>query len=56
MSTYTGRAPVYKIAAAVATKVKGVVITSCPSPTPAANNARCKALVPELVPMPCAAP
>src|SRR3989304_5226769 len=46
MSTNTGRAPVYRMAAAVATKVNGTVITSAPGPMPAASRARCRALVP----------
>ena len=40
------------MAAAVATKVKGTVITSSPGPIPAASRARCRALVPELTAMP----
>ena len=44
------------MAATVATKVWGTVITSSPGPMPAARNARCSALVPELTAMPWAAP
>jgi hypothetical protein len=53
MSTSTGVAPAYWIAATVATKVKGTVMTSSPGPMPAASNAMCSALVPVLTPMPC---
>src|SRR5690606_21104342 len=41
---------------ALATKLKGVVITSSPGFTPAASSARCKPLVPELTPIPCRLP
>ena len=50
MSTNTGVAPAYSIAATVATNVNGTVITSSPGPMPAASSARCSALVPELTP------
>ncbi len=48
--------PVYSIAATVATKVNGVVITSPPAPTPAASSAKCSALVPEFTAIPAVAP
>src|SRR5579871_939788 len=51
MSTKTGRAPVYSIAATEAANVNGTVITSSPGCTPAASNARWRALVPEFTPM-----
>src|SRR5690606_6407113 len=54
--TRTGRAPVMSIAAALATRVKGTVMTSSPGPTPAASNARCSALVPVLTATPYPAP
>ena len=47
-STSTGRAPAYSIAAIVATKVNGTVMTSSPGPTPAPRSARWSALVPLL--------
>ena len=50
-STSTGRAPAYSIAAIVATKVNGTVITSSPAPTPAASSERWSALVPLLTPI-----
>ena len=56
MSTKTGRAPVYSIAATVATKVNGTVTTSSPGPTPAASSARWSALDPLLTPMACPTP
>jgi hypothetical protein len=56
MSTNTGVAPAYTIAAAVATKVNGTVITSSPAPMPAASSARCSALVPEFTPIASAVP
>ena len=56
ISTKTGLAPVYKIELPVAAKVNGVVITSSPSPIPAASNATCNAEVPELVAIPYFAP
>ena len=40
ISTNTGQAPVYWMAATVATNVKGTVMTSSPGPTPAAKSAR----------------
>jgi hypothetical protein len=36
--------------------VYGVVITSSSGPMPAASSARCRALVPELTPIPICAP
>jgi hypothetical protein len=56
MSTNTGVAPAYWIAAAVATNVNGTVTTSSPAPMPAASSARCSALVPELTATASAAP
>ncbi len=38
MSTKTGVAPVYRIAATVAINIKGMVMTSSPGPTPAASK------------------
>src|SRR5476649_189207 len=55
-STNTALAPVYWIAATVATNVNGTVITSSPGPTPAASNARWSAAVPELTATPWSAP
>ena len=48
MSISTGRAPVNRIAATVATKVNATVMTSSPGPTPQASRASCNADVPEL--------
>ena len=56
MSTNTGFAPVYKMELPVAANVNGVVITSSPSPIPAAKRATCNAEVPELVAIPYFAP
>jgi hypothetical protein len=50
-STNTGLAPAYSIAATVATKVNGTVMTSSPRPTPAASRDKCSALVPLFTPM-----
>ena len=52
MSTNTGRAPLWLMVLAVATKVKGVVITSSPGPTPSAARERRSASVPEATPTP----
>ena len=46
-STNTARAPVYSMAATVATNVNGTEMTSSPGPTPAASIAKWRALVPE---------
>ena len=51
MSTNTGFARAYSIAATVATNVNGTVMTSSPGPTPAASRDRCSALVPLLTPI-----
>src|SRR5271157_547205 len=48
MSAKTGFAPVNRMLFAVAIKVNGVVMTSSPFPMPFANNATCRAAVPEL--------
>jgi hypothetical protein len=56
MSTKTGVAPTRLMASAVAKKVKGVVITSSPGPTPRARRAMTKASVPEFTPMACFTP
>ena len=50
ISTNFGVAPVYEMASQVAMNVNGVVITSSPLPIPLANNARCRADVPEFTP------
>ena len=50
MSTNTGTAPSKSRTLDEATKLKGVVITSSPGPSPSARTARCKALVPLLTP------
>ena len=47
ISAKTGLAPAWIMALMVAQKVSGVVITSSPGPTPAANMLRCKAAVQE---------
>ena len=47
MSTNTGLAPTYRMQLAEATKEKGVVMTSCPGPTPAAIIAQCSPAVPD---------
>ena len=52
MSANTGFAPVYNIEFPLAMKVKGVVITSSPSPIPHESNATCNAAVPELTAIP----
>src|SRR5579884_519535 len=41
---------------AEATKEKGVVMTSCPSPTPAASMAQCRPAVPDETPTACRRP
>ncbi len=46
ISTKTGRAPVYRMALAVATKVRAGHRTSSPGPSPKAAQARCRAAVP----------
>jgi hypothetical protein len=56
MSTSTGRAFAYSMAATVATKVNGTVMTSSPGRTPEASSARCRALVPLLTPIASRAP
>src|ERR1700686_2964437 len=48
ISTKRGMARSYSAQLADATKLNGVVITSSPSPIPAALMHRCRALVPEL--------
>ena len=48
MSTNTGRAPTSKMTWLVATHDSGVVITSCPGPTPAMRRAISIVHVPEL--------
>ena len=48
-SANTGVAPVWMMALVVAGQVNEVVITSSPSPTPAASSARCNAVVHEEV-------
>ena len=55
-STKTGRAPTRQMTSAVATKVKGVVMTSSPGPTPKAIKLIRSASVPEATLMQCAAP
>src|SRR5579859_5534882 len=50
MSTKTGIAPQYSMAATLATNVNGTVMTSSPGPMPAARSARCSALVPVFTP------
>src|SRR5271165_408522 len=47
-SANTGVAPWYKTQFAVAANVRGVVIASLPSLSPAANEVACNAAVPEL--------
>jgi hypothetical protein len=47
MSAKTGVAPQWTMVFRVATKVKGVVITSSPGPTPRASNATCRPAVAE---------
>jgi hypothetical protein len=56
MSTNTGVAPSSTMASAVAMKVKGVVITSSPRPTPSAISAISNASVPEATVMQWRAP
>jgi len=56
ISTKTGRAPVYKMLLADAMNVKGDVITSSPSPTPAASKATWSAVVPDVVATACFTP
>ena len=46
-STNTGRAPTSSTTLAVATQDSGVVITSCPGPTPARRRPTSSAAVPE---------
>jgi hypothetical protein len=48
MSTNTGRAPTSRITLLVATQESGVVMTSCPGPTPAIRSAISIVHVPEL--------
>ena len=48
MSTNTGRAPTARITWLVATHESGVVMTSCPGPTPAMRSAISIVQVPEL--------
>ena len=56
MSANTGLAPVRAIAPAVATKVKGVVITSSPGPIPNAIMANSNASEPDAHPTAARAP
>ena len=55
-STNTGRAPTRQMTSAVATKVKGVVITSSPGPMPKAIRLINRASVPEATLMQWAVP
>src|SRR3954469_14502837 len=48
ISTNTGRAPTSRMTLLVATQESGVVITSCPGPTPAIRSAISIVQVPEL--------
>ncbi|PIQ45038.1 MAG: hypothetical protein COW04_09820, partial [Deltaproteobacteria bacterium CG12_big_fil_rev_8_21_14_0_65_43_10] len=50
ISTNMGVAPTETMVSTVETKVKGVVITSCPFLTPQARRAMCNASVPEARP------
>ena len=56
MSTRTGRAPNISIGLIVAIKLYGVVITSSPSPTPAAYKAQWIAAVPLFTAKACFTP
>ncbi len=56
MSTNTGVAPPCEIVLPVAIKVKGVVMTSSPAPTPTASSARRSASVPDATPTPYSQP
>ncbi len=56
ISIKTGLAPSIITVFAVATKEKGVVITSSPVPTPAAWSAQCRAAVPEFTAIAYAVP
>jgi hypothetical protein len=56
MSTNTGRAPSSTITSTVAAKVKGVVITSSPAPTPSAISEISSASVPLATVTQCATP